>query len=121
MESQQVDSRLMSLLKDLPYSSRLGTCLSIRLADLAAQLCGCRSTRQVNDNCSNDIDEKFDELMDLLNDHIKESISYLESEHSYRDQILNLSESDIELFLEDTLFNMVESDYPELFLEQFFN
>ena len=50
MNSQQIDDRLRSMLNSLPFFSRLGTCLTIRLTDYAAQLCGYRSTRHMDDS-----------------------------------------------------------------------
>ncbi len=119
MESQQVDTKLLVLLKDLPYFSRLGTCLSIRLADYAAQLCGCRSTRQVSDSLSDEVSEQFDNLINDLHSHISECLIYIEDHHTYKAKVLCMNDLEIELLLESTLFEMVQSNDRCVFAEQF--
>lgn len=119
MESQRVDAKLLALLNDLPYLSRLGTCLSIRLADHAAQLCGFRSTRQVDYSHSDDVSDQFDLLINNLHSQIQECISSIKEPHIYRSHILKMSDNDIEILLETTLFEMVCSDCRFIFAENF--
>jgi len=120
MESQQVDKILLAILKDLPYFSKLGTCLCIRLSDYAAQMCGCRSTRQMNDNQVEDIDEQYHYLLDILDYHIKEAINYISVPHCYKDNILSSTEDEIEDLIIEVLFSMVVMDYKNIFAEYFF-
>jgi len=120
MESQQVDTKLLALLKDLPYFSRLGTCLSIRLADHAAQLCGYRSTRQVDDSHFDDVSDQFDILINNLYTQISECVLYIKEPHVYKSVILGMNDLDIELLLEDVLFEMTHLDNRFIFTEQFF-
>ena len=119
MESQQVDTKLLALLKDLPYFSRLGTCLSIRLADYAAQLCGYRSTRQVDDSHSDDVSDQFDILINNLYSQIHECITYIKEPHAYKQSILEMDDCEIEVLLETALFEMVHLDCRSIFVEYF--
>ena len=120
MNSQQVDTKLLALLKDLPYFSRLGTSLSISLADYAAQLCGCRSSRQVDDNNSDDVSDKFDTLINNLHTHIQECILYIESDHTYKQSIFELDDNELEILLESTLYEMICLDCRHIFADNFF-
>jgi len=120
MESQQVDEKLLALLKELPYQSRLGTSLLIRLADYAAQLCGCRSTRQIDDLLSDDVEDFFNSLVDSLSDIVLDIQSYIESEHKYKESLFDLDDYDLEILLEDTLYSIIEYDSSEIFIENFF-
>lgn len=119
MNSQQVDNKLLALLKDLPYFSRLGTSLSISLADHAAQLCGCRSSRQVDDVNSDDVSDQFDALINNLHTHIHECILYIESDHIYKQSIFELDDSELEILLEITLCEMVCLDCRHVFADNF--
>lgn len=119
MNSQQVDNKLLALLKDLPYFSRLGTSLSISLADHAAQLCGCRSSRQVDDVNSDDVSDQFDALINNLHTHIHECILYIESDHIYKQSIFELDDSELEILLEITLYEMVCLDCRHVFADNF--
>lgn len=119
MNSQQVDDKLLAMLKDLPYFSRLGTCISIRLADHAAQLCGCRSTRQVDDSLVDDVSDKFDELVINLQSQINECVSYIKKDHTYKPSILEMDDDHLENLLEDALYDMVMYDYSYSFIEYF--
>lgn len=120
MSSQQVDSKLLALLKDIPYFSRLGTCLSIRLADYAAQLCGYRSTRQIDDYGSEEVSDQFYILVIELQSHIDEVLYYIDGAHAYKQGISELNDDDLELLLEDTLFDMVYFNCSYIFKEKFF-
>ena len=119
MNSQQVDTKLLALLKDLPYFSRLGTSLSISLADHAAQLCGCRSSRQVDDSNSDDVSDQFDALVNNLHTHIHECILYIEDEHTYKQSILEMHDSELEILLENTLYEMICLDCRHIFADNF--
>ena len=120
MNSQQVDNKLLALLKDLPYFSRLGTSLSISLSDHAAQLCGCRSSRQVDDSRSDDVSDQFDALVSNLHSHIHECILYIESDHTYKQLIFELDDNELEILLENTLYEMVCLDCRHVFADKFF-
>ena len=119
MNSQQVDNKLLALLKDLPYFSRLGTSLSISLADHSAQLCGCRSSRQVDDSHSDDVSDQFDALINNLHSHIHECILYIESDHTYKQSIFELDDNELEILLENTLHEMVCLDCRHVFADNF--
>ena len=119
MNSQQVDNKLLALLKDLPYFSRLGTSVSISLADHAAQLCGCRSSRRVDDSNSDDVSDKFDVLLNNLHSHIHECILYIESDHTYKQSIFELDDNELEMLLENTLCEMVCLDCRHVFADNF--
>ena len=109
----------MALLKDLPYFSRLGTSVSISLADHAAQLCGCRSSRQVDDRHSDDVSDQFDALINNLHSHIHECILYIESDHTYKQSIFELDDNELEILLENTLYEMVCLDCRHVFADNF--
>ena len=119
MNSQQVDNKLLALLKDLPYFSRLGTSVSISLADHAAQLCGCRSSRQVDDSRSDDVSDQFDALINNLHSHIHECTLYIESDHTYKQSIFELDDNELETLLENTLYEMVCLDCRHVFADNF--
>ena len=119
MNSQHVDNKLLALLKDLPYFSRLGTSVSISLADHAAQLCGCRSSRQVDDSRSDDVSDQFDALINNLHLHIHECILYIESDHTYKQSIFELDDNELEILLENTLYEMVCLDCRHVFADNF--
>ena len=119
MNSQHVDSKLLALLKDLPYFSRLGTSLSISLADHAAQLCGYRSSRQVDDSNSDDVSDKFDALINNLHTHIHECILYIEDDHTYKQSIFEMCDSELETLLESTLYEMICLDCRRIFADNF--
>lgn len=120
MNSQHVDNKLLALLKDLPYFSRLGTSLSISLADHAAQLCGCRSSRQVDDNNLDDVSDQFDTLINNLRTHIHECILYIEDDHTYKQSIFEMCDSELEILLESTLYEMICLDCRHIFADNFF-
>lgn len=120
MESQQVDSKLLAMLKDLPYFSRLGTCISIRLADYAAQLCGCRSTRQVDDSKVDEVSDQFDVLINELQYKVDECIEYISAPHIYKTDIFEMDDTSIECLLEDALYDMIQHDNKYLFVDHFF-
>lgn len=120
MNSQQVDNKLLALLKDLPYFSRLGASVYISLADHAAQLCGCRSSRQVDDSRSDDVSDQFDALVNNLHSHIHECILYIESDHTYKQLIFELDDNELEILLENTLYEMVCLDCRHVFADKFF-
>ena len=119
MGTKHIDAKLLSLLKDLPYFSRLGTCISIRLEDYAAQLCGCRSTRYVDDFHYADVNQQFDLLINNLYLTVRECISYIETEHSYKPYIYEMTDLEIEQLLENVLYEMVFFDCRHIFVEYF--
>jgi hypothetical protein len=120
MDVQQMDNKILFILKDLPYFSKLGTFICIRLADYAAQMCGCRSTRQIDDNKLDDIDDQYNYLIDLLKYYIAYIIEYLNTNHKYKKSVLELNDDQLEDLLIDTLFNMTIMDYKNIFIECFF-
>ena len=119
MNSQQVDNKLLALLKDLPYFSKLGTSISISLADHAAQLCGCRSSRQVDDVNSDNVSDQFDALINNLHTHIHECILYIEDDHIYKQSIFEMDDSELEILLENTLYEMICLDCRHVFADNF--
>ena len=117
--NEQVDAFLLSTLNDIEYFSTLGTCLQLRLADYAAQQCGCRSTRQIRDNVADDIEEIFQFYLNLIPYYTYECVKYINGIHSYRRDILAMSDGDIEELLETSLFNMIVFDCSRIFAEYF--
>lgn len=120
METQKVDSLLIELLNGISCYSKLRTCLLIRLSDLAAQLCGYRSSRQIDESQSEIVEEQFNTLVDDLFYYIKESEEFLKTSHTYKKCVYNMGEDTIELLLEDTLFDMVSYNRRHIFVENFF-
>lgn len=121
MNAQQIDDRLRSMLNYLPFFSRLGTCLGIRLADHAAQMCGCRSTRQMDDSKLDDIEENYNELLNTLQCQISECIKYIDDDHIYKDEIYSIDEDAFENLVEDVLFEMTIYDCRSIFREMMFD
>lgn len=117
--NEQVDAFLLSTLNDIEYFSTLSTCLQLRLADYAAQQCGCRSTRQIRDNAADDIEEIYQFYLNLIPYYTYECVKYINGNHSYRRDILAMSDSDIEELLETSLFNMIVFDCSRIFVEYF--
>lgn len=121
MNSSQIDSKLFSMLNDLPYFSILSTSLQIRLADHAAALCGCRSTRQMDSSRSDDVDEEYCRLYNILQISIYECLNILESEHEYKKSVILMDDVKLEYLLEDTLFEMTICDDKRIFSINFLN
>ena len=121
MNTQQIDDHLRSVLNSLPFFSRLGTCLAIRLADHAANICGYRSTRQVDDSKSDDVEENYNELLNTLQYQISECIEYIDGDHTYKDEIYSIDEDSLEYLIEDVLFEMTIYDCSLIFKEMMFN
>jgi len=121
METQQLDKRIQSVLESLPYFSKLGTWLCIKLSDYAAQLNGCRSTRQMNDNQIADIDEQYQYLLNTLLYQIHEVITFLKEDHIYKQEILEMSDDELENLIIETLFSMTILDCRNIFIDYFFN
>lgn len=121
METQQLDKRIQSVLESLPYFSKLGTWLCIKLSDYAAQLNGCRSTRQMNDNQIADIDEQYQYLLNTLLYQIYEAITFLKEDHIYKQEILEMSDDELENLIIETLFSMTILDCRNIFIDYFFN
>lgn len=120
MDSVRIDKKLIESLNDIQYISNLRTCLLVRIADYAAQLCGCRSTRQVADHQSVDVDNKYYELLHRLLYNIPECYDYINNDHTYKESILQLNDDELELLLEDALFEMIQFDNHAIFAEYFF-
>ena len=121
METQQLDKRIQSVLESLPYFSKLGTWLCIKLSDYAAQLNGCRSTRQMNDNQIADIDEQYQYLLNILLYQIHEAITLLKDDHIYKQEVLDMSDDELENLIVETLFSMTVLDCRNIFVDYFFN
>lgn len=120
MDSMRIDKKLIESLNDIQYISNLRTCLLVRIADYAAQLCRCRSTRQVADHQSVDVDNKYYELLHRLLYNIPECYDYINNDHTYKESILQLNDDELELLLEDALFEMIQFDNHAIFAEYFF-
>ena len=120
MDSMRIDKKLIESLNDIQYISNLRTCLLVRIADYAAQLCGCRSTRQVADHQSVDVDNKYYELLHRLLYNIPECYDYIKHDHIYKESIPQLNDDELELLLEDALFEMIQFDNHAIFAEYFF-
>ena len=121
METQQLDKRIQSVLESLPYFSKLGTWLCIKLSDYAAQLNGCRSTRQMNDNQIADIDEQYQYLLNILSYQIHEAITLLKEDHIYKQEVLEMNDDELENLIVETLFSMTVLDCRNIFVDYFFN
>lgn len=121
METQQLDKRIQSVLESLPYFSKLGTWLCIKLSDYAAQLNGCRSTRQMNDNQIADIDEQYQYLLNILSYQIHEAMNFLKEEHIYKQEVLKMDDDKLENLIVETLFSMTVLDCRNIFVDYFFN
>lgn len=119
MKPKEVDEFLLVSIKDLPYFSLLGTCLSVRLADHAAQMNGCRSTRQIDDLVDDKIESTFNDLIRELQDSAEEISLIINSDHEYLSDILSLNTDKLEILLEDTLYDMtIYNDY-KIFSDRF--
>lgn len=115
-----VDDRIISMLNQLLFTSRLRTSLSIRLADHAAQLLGFRSTRQVGEGSKDDVEEAYQDLTNKLISTVYEFKNQIESRtRDYKPQILNYSELELELLLENTLFDAIIYDDATTFMQSF--
>lgn len=117
---ENTDTLILSLLKNFPYFSTVAASLSVRLSDYAAQLVGFRSTRQVNALSKDLVSERHSLLLNSLYFHVREVIRYIENPHVYKEGIENLSSDDLELLLENALYEMVVFDDRRIFAEQFF-
>ena len=119
MDYHIVDSKLIHLLNEMNSFSVMKTCLLIRLADYAAQLCGCRSTRQVDDEYKNKVEDEFEALVELLYSHIEYSFEAINSKHEFLTEILSMNDNELEVLLEDTLYEMTVYDCKNIFNERF--
>lgn len=115
-----IDEQLRRMLHDAEGFSQLNTCLGIRLSDYAAQLCGCRSTRQISDGVVDDVELEFFSLINRLHDNIAECLSYLDSNHVYNNKVVSFNNSQLESYLEDVLYYMTIENYTPHFCESFF-
>lgn len=119
MKPKEVDEFLLVSIKDLPYFSLLGTCLSVRLADHAAQMNGCRSTRQIDDLVDDKIENTFNDLIRELQDSVEEISLIINSDHEYLSEILSLNTDKLEILLEDTLYDMTIYNDCKIFFDRF--
>ena len=118
--SEHIDGKLISMLKDLPYFSVLNTSIRLRLADYAAALCGCRSSRQVPSCNASDVSDNYNELMNALQTNIYECLNRLDDVHNYKNSIIEMSDDKLEILLENTLYEMTVNRSNELFTNTFF-
>lgn len=115
-----IDNKLLDLLNSSLITSKLRVSLNIRLADYSAQLLGYRSTRQVRSEDKWNVEDKFIELTNLLISSIYRCITQLEISHKFKQSVIEMNDLDLELLLEDTLFDIIMySDYS-LFDKYFF-
>lgn len=116
MDSKQIDDLILTELRFARCGSRLRTSISIKLADHAAHLNGFRSSRQIPGDKKDDVEDSFQELIDCLVNCTYEYSSILEKPHIYKDTILTMSSEDIEVLLEDCLYDsIVYDDYSSTF------
>lgn len=121
MNAQQIDDQIKSMLASLQFFSRLGTCLGVRLSDYAAQMNGCRSTRQIDDSRADDVEDTYNQLLTALNTNAQECIQYLNEDHSYKEEIYLYDECLLERLLEDVLFEMTIYDCSLIFKNKLFD
>lgn len=119
MDQASVDRKLLTLLQDFQYFSLLRTSLLVKISDYAAQLCGCRSTRQIADTCRDEFESQYSMLMNTLYCQFIECVRYIEGDHIYKEVILSLDEKELEQLLENTLFEMVAFNCRTIFEEYF--
>lgn len=119
MNSDNLDNKLRLLLNEYLTTSRLRTIIQIKLADYSAQLCGCRSTRQIDQVNESLVDEVFQENISLLDDMVNEIIDCLNEPHAFKLYIYCLDDHKLELTLEDAIYEMVISDDRMIFKEMF--
>lgn len=120
MNVANIDGHLRSLLCSLPFFSSLWASLCIRLTDYSAQLCGYRSTRQMDDSRVKDVDEIYSNLLNTLTSQINECIQYLDEAHFYKEEIYDLDSDSLERLLEDALFKMTINNCRFIFKEMMF-
>ena len=107
MTSMQLDSLITDLLESVFTISRFRTCLCVRLSDYAAQICGYRSTRCMDESGCNTVDEKYTELLCSAYDYVHEMLERIKKPHTYQQSMYEMTECEIECLLEDTLYNAV--------------
>lgn len=121
MDSKQVDDLLLTELRYARCGSKLRTSLGIRLADHASNLNGFRSSRQIPGDKKDEVEESSNKLMDRL---IVCSYEYEfiieDNNHTYKSVIYEMSSDEIELVLENCLFDsIIHSNFRDTF-KQFF-
>lgn len=115
-----IDDKLLDLLHYSLLTSKLRVSLNLRLADYASQIVGYRSTRNVRSEDKVNVENKFIELTNLLVIAINYCIEQLEYNHKFKQSIIEMNDIDLEILLENTLFDtIVYSDYS-LFNKNFF-
>jgi len=120
MNAQQLDKQIQSILENLHFS-KLGTWLCIKLSDCAAQLNGCRSTRQMNDDQIADIDDQYQRLRNVLLHQIYEAMDFLKEDHIYKQEVLEMDDDKLEELLVETLFSMTVFNCRNIFVDCFFD
>lgn len=118
--NKAIDDKLIEMLNVLPIASRLRTCLNLRLSDFAAQRLGYRSVCHVKGSDRLAVEDIFKNLINTLIYVTYECVSKINQEHTYQSFIYDLCDFDLEVMLEDTLYNIVTHEDIALFERQFF-
>lgn len=119
MNDKEIDDLLLTELKYMLIGSRMRTCLNIKIGDFASQCLGYRNSRHIPGNDKDAVEDVFIELTSKLF-----SISYhlqdlLQTEHKYKASIYSLSSEELEILLEDSIYDAVIYDTLDQFKEQF--
>lgn len=116
-----MDEKLLAILDDLTYTSKFKTWICIQLADLAAQACGYRSTRQIRDIDDDLVSDKYNELLDKLLNTVYEFKAIIETRTSeYKQEIISMSAEELENKLDEILISAVLYDDLTAFKETLF-
>ena len=113
--------KLTELIDGILVASNFKTYLIIKIADLAAQSLGFRSTRQVGDGRKNEVTELFNDYLDQLVSLVYEYKYIIDHNEECNESTLKLSDEElesklIEVILYSLLFNDV-SFFNETFFE----
>ena len=120
VSEMSIDEKLLTLLDELQFTSQLKTSLCIQLADYAAQRFGYRSTRQVNEKDSDKVEDEFSQLLSSLLNISYELRQFIESNSlNYKEEIKNLSDTDLQNRLESTLLRAIIFDDISIFNDDF--
>lgn len=116
-----MDEKLLAILDGLTYTSKFKTWICIQLADLAAQACGYRSTRQIRDIDDDLVYDKYNELLDKLLNTVYEFKSIIETRTSeYKQEVISMSVEELENKLDEVLITAVLYDDLAAFKEALF-
>lgn len=116
-----MDEKLLAILDGLIYTSKFKTWICIQLADLAAQSCGYRSTRQIRDIDDDLVSDKYNELLDKLLNTVYEFKAIIETRTSeYKSEIISMSTEELENKMDDVLITAVLYDDLSTFRETLF-